>query len=275
MQSKQLIISSFQNGDKIKGFYLCKHFQIKISRLGDEYIDLVLEDSSSSIRCKVWSYVDQYKKVLKKNSHVAIKGKVITFNDSLELDISFINLVENNLYDKYGYSKDIILKFSSKQLDKLLEKLTYYISFVEKSYSKPLTKLIEDNKESILKVPSINPKYHFEGGYLVQLVSVLNLNQKTYNLYQYKYSQSILAIILKFIGTLDYYTLDSDFSISDKSMNAGHKILGLKILEKYFTKNTQVVDLIKNIIISNKSNDNSLLNTVESLYEFDSNMNKL
>ena len=212
MQNNQLIISSFENGDEIKGFYLCKYFQIKISRLGDEYIDLILEDSSGSIRSKIWSYVDEYKKVLKKNSHVAIKGKVITFNDVLEIDISYINLIENNLYDKYGYSKDIILKFSTKQTNKLLEKLIYYTSFVDKEYSKPLLKLINDNKTAILRIPSIN---------------------------------------------------------------FGYRLLGLKILEKYFKKNTPTVNLMKNLIIANQSNDSTLLNTIDNLYTFDTSMNNL
>ena len=275
MQNKQLIISSFKNGDKIKGFYLCKYFQIKISRLGDEYIDIILEDSSGSIRSKIWSYVDQYKKVLKKNSHVAIKGKVITFNDILEIDISYINLIENNLYDKYGYSKDLILKFSTIQINKLLEKLIYYTSFVDKDYSKPLLKLINDNKIAILKIPSINSKYHFEGGFLVQLISVLNLNHKTCPVYKYDYPESILAIILKSIGTIDYYNLDDDFSVSEENHNMGYKLLGLKILEKYFNKETATMDLMKNLIISNQANDNTLLDTIDNLYEFDTRMNNL
>ena len=275
MQNKQLIISSLKNGDEIKGFYLCKYFQIKISRLGDEYIDLTLEDSSGSIRSKIWSYVDQYKKVLKKNSHIAIKGKVITFNDILEIDISYINLIENNLYDKYGYSKDVILKFSTKQTNKLLEKLIYYTSFVDNEYSKSLLKLINDNKTAILRIPSINSKYHFEGGFLVQLISVLNLNHKTCPIYKYDYPESILAIILKFIGTIDYYSLDDDFSVSEENHNIGHRLLGLKILEKYFNKNTPTVNLMKNLIIANQSNDSTLLNTIDSLYTFDTSMNNL
>ena len=32
-----------------------------IIRLGDEYIDLMLEDSTGSIRAKVWSNIDYYK----------------------------------------------------------------------------------------------------------------------------------------------------------------------------------------------------------------------
>ena len=275
MQSRQSLISYFKCGDKIKGFYLCKNFQIKISRLGDEYIDLILEDSSGSIRAKIWSYVDQYKEVLKKNSHVATKGKVIMFNETLEIDISYINSIENNLYDKYGYSKDLILKYSTKQISQLFDKLVYYIKFVDKKYAKYILSLVNDNKSTILVIPSVNSKYHFEGGYLVQLISILHLNHKIYSIYKYNYSTSILGIILKFIGTIDYYNLDENFSVSEENFNIGYKLLGVKILEKYFPNKGKTIDLIKNIIISNYEHESLMINSINNLYEFDANMNNL
>ena len=90
MKNKIFQIQNFKNGAQIKGFYFCKSAKNKISRLGDEYIDLVLEDSTGNIRAKIWSYVNQYQSIIEKPAPVALKGTIITFNDSLEIDISFI-----------------------------------------------------------------------------------------------------------------------------------------------------------------------------------------
>jgi len=108
MKNKLYQIEKFKQGDKINGFYLCKSAKNKISRLGDEYIDLILEDSTGNIRAKIWSYVDQYKSVIDQIVPVAVKGKIISFNNALEIDISFISPIENDLYDRYGFNKDLL-----------------------------------------------------------------------------------------------------------------------------------------------------------------------
>ena len=104
-------ISNFKHGDQIKGFYVCKSLQNKITRLGDEYLDLILEDSSGSIRAKIWSYVDEYRQKIEKGFHVAVKGKIITFNDALEIDVLYsvvfllllLNITLNTSYNRKRY----------------------------------------------------------------------------------------------------------------------------------------------------------------------------
>ena len=112
-------IVKLKDGDSIKGFYFCKNIQNKITRLGDEYLDLILEDSTGNIRAKVWSYVDHYKDDIRNGSKVAVKGKIITYNNELEIDILHINSIENGLYEKYGYSDDLIFKHSENELKNL------------------------------------------------------------------------------------------------------------------------------------------------------------
>ena len=62
MKHKPINISNLKEGDTIKGFFLCRSFQCKFTRLGDEYIDCVLENSSGSIRSKIWSFIDEFKR---------------------------------------------------------------------------------------------------------------------------------------------------------------------------------------------------------------------
>ena len=102
-------LKSLKEGSIIKGFFICRKFNIKISRLGDPFIDLFLEDSSGNIRAKIWSFVDEYKNHLEINKPIAIKGKVISFNQALEIDVYHLSIIDNNLYDKYGYSKKVLI----------------------------------------------------------------------------------------------------------------------------------------------------------------------
>ena len=85
MKHKPLNISNFKEGDTIKGFFLCRSFQSKFSRLGDEYIDCILENSSGSIRAKIWSFIDDFKQRINKEVPLAIKAVVILYNNNFKI----------------------------------------------------------------------------------------------------------------------------------------------------------------------------------------------
>ena len=111
MKNKFFQIKELECGDFVRGFYLCKNINYKITRLGDEYVDLFLEDSTGSIRAKIWSNVNYYKNQIDTLYPVAVKGKVISYNDNLEIDISVIKTINNDLYVKYGYNENLLFKY--------------------------------------------------------------------------------------------------------------------------------------------------------------------
>ena len=99
MNRSNIIINDFKEGMNIKGFYLCKYIESKITRLGDEYLDLHLEDKSGSVRAKIWSFVDNYKNLIKVGMPVAVKGTIIKYNDNKEINITYINYVKEDIYN--------------------------------------------------------------------------------------------------------------------------------------------------------------------------------
>ena len=62
MKVKDINISKLSEGDSVQAFFICKNIYINFTRLGDEYIDCILENKSGSIRAKIWHFVDEYKK---------------------------------------------------------------------------------------------------------------------------------------------------------------------------------------------------------------------
>ena len=234
MKNKLYQIEKFKQGDKINGFYLCKSAKNKISRLGDEYIDLILEDSTGNIRAKIWSYVDQYKSVIDQIVPVAVKGKIISFNNALEIDISFISPIENDLYDRYGFNKDLLFKYDSKHMEKQLNVFLKYVDLLSKTNKKILSKIVSDYKVQILQIPSLDKEYNFKGGFLKQLCSSLNLYSKIHSIYSFKYEDIIIGIMLKNIGLVKYFNNDIVFSISERNKSIGTQVLGIKIIDKYY-----------------------------------------
>ena len=66
-------IKDFKIGHTISGFYLCKEKYVKKTRLGDAYIDLVLQDATGKIRAKVWSHAKYFSNKIGMKSKIKIK----------------------------------------------------------------------------------------------------------------------------------------------------------------------------------------------------------
>ena len=76
---KLTTINSFKLGSQIKGFFLCHQKYLKTTRFGDPFIDLVLKDSTGSIRGKIWSNVEYFSSKFNKGDVVAAKGTIKDF----------------------------------------------------------------------------------------------------------------------------------------------------------------------------------------------------
>ncbi len=261
-------IAKLKDGDSIKGFYFCKNIQNKITRLGDEYLDLILEDSTGNIRAKVWSYVDHYKDDIRNGSKVAVKGKIITYNNELEIDILHINSIENGLYEKYGYDDDLIFKHSENELKNFFKNVKSFCQLLPKEHKGMVLKLIKDHESVMVKIPALDIPYNYPGGYIKQLSSVLTINSRLSKDYSYDYKKIIAGLIFKNIGLLKYYNLNDNFSVLDKNLVKGYKILGIDLVDNYLNPKDEISDFIKNVIISDSCMDYEI-GVINSLYECD------
>ena len=272
MKNKFSQIKNFKKGHTIKGFYLCKNINFKITRLGDEYVDLFLEDSTGVIRSKIWSNINYFKDDITSEYPVAIKGKVISFNDNLEIDISFIKSVTNDLYDKYGYNEDLLFKYSNKETEKKFQTLLSYANILSNNYKTIIKKIFKKYKDQILSIPSENKKYSFRGGFLFQLVALLELNAKIHKKYSLELDKTIAGIILKNIGLVEYYENDLIFTINDEKKQKGFKLLGLDIISNYTSKkNIEIIDFLKKNIINDDLNSSDIyMKYIVNIYTFDS-----
>ena len=98
-------ISSFKEGKTIYGFYYCNEKNVKYSKNGDRYIDILLTDNKSSIYGKIWNHVNYFNTKFGLECSVAVKGKVVKYRSRLELNILNINTADINLYTQYGFQK--------------------------------------------------------------------------------------------------------------------------------------------------------------------------
>ena len=101
-------ISDFMEGGFIYGFYHCQGKDMKYSKHGDKYLDIILTDKKSTVYGKIWSHVDFFDLKFESDMVVAVKGKVVKYRNNLELNILNINSLNVDLYTKYGFKKSLI-----------------------------------------------------------------------------------------------------------------------------------------------------------------------
>ena len=274
MNIKLYQIKDFKEGKNIHGFYLCKNVENKLTRFGDEYLDVLLEDNSGTIRAKIWSYVAEYKTRIQNGKPIAVKGNVISFNNNLELNISNVNIADSVIYKKYGFKESLLVKTIVDDKDKLFNDLMGFIKHLDNDYKRLINKIVKDNINKIKSSPSVDYSYNLNGGLLKQILSVLNLNKKVFTKYKNLDKNIVLSgIIVKNIGSMNYFNDDLQNSVSDENEYTGHKLLGINIINDYAIQYMQFPQKIKtqlqNIVLSENSSNDIHLNYIHSLYQFD------
>ena len=271
-------IRDFKEGDFIKGFFLCKKVDMRLTRLGDEYLDLLLEDKTGIMRAKVWSFAGDYSQRINEGEPVAVKGVIISYNDTLEINISNINYVENDIYKDYNFKESLLVKCIEENINKLFEELLKYVEQLDGDYKKIISKIVKNNKSKIKSYPSIDRSYKLKGGLLKQIVSVLNLNQRIFKKYKNLNKRMIISgIIIKNIGSVNYFNEDHQFSVSDDNQYLGYKLIGINIVNdfvsKYVNFDARVKNELQNVILSENTNNDINLNYIRSLYTLDLSIN--
>ncbi len=268
MKVKISNIKNLVEGKIISGFFICKRFNVKVSRLGDPFIDVLLEDSYGSIRGKIWSFVDEYQKQISINEPCAIKGKVVSFNQSLEIEVYHISRIANNLYDKYGFNKDLLLKKVNQDIPLIFKNVIENIKILNHDCKKDVLKLFSDNKNKIIRIPSLDKKYNLNGGFIFQINSVMELNKKIPKSYKYDRNLVFLGILIKNIGLIDYFT-DNFNTVKKESLTEGFTIKSYEIIKKYFNKYDDIFPYFQTLIIKNKLLKFPEINIVKHLYKID------
>ena len=278
MKFKALDIKKINEGDSICSFFICKNFNIKFTRLGDEYIDCILENKTGSIRAKIWSFISDFKNRISANSPIAVKGDIISYNNELEVKISSVNIVDPEIYKIYGYNENSLIKSISDNKDKLFSQFQRYVDNLKPDYKRLINKIIKDNYKRFVSFPSIDEPYKLKGGFLKQIVSLLELNERIYSRYKHINNNTVQAgIILKNIGCIYYFNDDFQFSVSDKNQKAGHKLYGINIINDYAMSYVNFSHDIKtelqNIILSENHQNDVNIKYINSIYAFDLNVN--
>ena len=260
---KLFSIKNFKVGQSVSGFYLCKDKYIKKTRLGDSYIDLILQDSTGKIRAKIWSHAKHFSNNFIKNDIVAVKGDIIEFNNTNELNIKSINAVNDDSYLEYGYSNSLILGSDSSSIKKNKKYILDKIRSLPIKYSKFLIQIYDFHNSKIEKVPIDKENFFSMGGLLKYTSVLLKIHHTISNYYHDINNDRIsICILLMNIGYIEYYN-DDLFTISENGKEFNVDILGINLLSNIFNDHNQIDDDDKNffkqcVLLNNTNYDKNI-----------------
>ena len=264
---KLFSIKNFKVGQDVSGFYLCKDKYIKKTRLGDSYIDLILQDSTGKIRAKIWNHAKHFSSNFIKNDIVAVKGSIIEFNHKNELNIKSINVISDDSYSEYGYSNSLILGSRPASIKKNKKYILGKIQSLPEKYSNFLIKIYNLRNSKIEKIPIDKEIFFSKGGLLKYTYSLLKIHDTISDYYDIDNDRVILCILLMNIGYINYYN-DDLFTISEDGKASNVDILGINLLLETLNDYNQIDDdrsFLKQCILLNNAKYDKNIHFVKHL----------
>ncbi len=225
---KTIPISEFKESADIQGFYLCKKKNLRTTRAGELYLDLLLQDKSGEIGAKVWDRVSEFTKKFNGGDAVAVRGRVESFQDRLQIVIGRINSATEAKYGRYGFKEELLVPTSPYDAEKMWSSIG---KMIKNMSNQPLKKLVTDlyrrNKASLMKLPaSLNMHYPYRSGYLEHILSMAKNGLKLAPHYNADTDLLLAGILLHGIGKVPELGDELVPDYSDEGHFIGHTVLG-------------------------------------------------
>jgi 3'-5' exoribonuclease len=230
------LINDIKETDSVDSLFLVQEKSSGITKTGNTYLKLKLVDRSGEMEGRIWTSVESFAESFKKDDFVHVKGKAVSFQEHLQLNITsiervreeeilfsdFFPMVEKDIDEMFRSLLDISQQIKNPNLSQLLQLFWEDESFVKLFKIAPASKWIHHN---------------YLGGLLEHTLSIAQLVLKNASHYNGLNLDLLLtASILHDLGKVDELSYHRSFDYSDEGRLLGHIILGIERLEDKIRK---------------------------------------
>ncbi len=226
-------IKDIQDGNNIRGIYLCRKKMSLTTKAGKNYDSLTLQDKTGSIDAKIWDPgnmgIDDFDEL----DYIDIAGSVITFSGHLQVNISRARKCREGEYDPADY-----LPSTDKNIDEMMATIDKYVKSVKDQYlNRLLTSLFVEDKEFIkaFRLSSAAKSVHhgYVGGLAEHTLSVTNLCHYFCNNYSYLNRDLLITVaLLHDIGKTKELSLFPQNDYTEEGQLIGHIIIGVEMVDE-------------------------------------------
>ncbi len=230
MKEKFVQDLSSLEGSEITDLFAISEKSVRKSRAGKFFIRVMCLDRTGRVTGFIWDNVPKFKDTFSVGDIVKIKALVTTFENNVQLSISNIRKAEENEYQLSDFAPT-----TTKDTNKLIERLFGFIDSVKNEYLSQLLHLFFDDKELLEKFsksPAAKNWHHnLVGGLLHHSVTVASICDAVSTLYDgIDKDLLITCAILHDIGKTKEYTLAPFIDFTDEGRLIGHIVIGNKMV---------------------------------------------
>jgi 3'-5' exoribonuclease len=242
-------INEIKENDHVDAHFLIREKSHGITKNGNAYLKLILVDRSGEMEGRIWTSVDLLSESFEKDDFVRVKGKAVSFQDRLQLNVTHIERVEEE-----GLLLSDFFPMTEKDIDAMFLTLMEIGQQIKDPSLNQLLRLFWEDKSFVEKfkmAPASTRLHHTHiGGLLEHTLSLTQLIVKNAAHYSgLNLDLLITASMLHDLGKVDELSYHRSFDYSDEGRLLGHIILGIERLED---KIRQLPDFPKDLALQLK-----------------------
>jgi len=229
---KKVFVKEINENGKVESIFLVKQKSISFTKAGNPYLNLTLIDKTGEVNGKVWEQAEKLAKLFQKDDFVKIKSTAVTYQNSLQLNISSIIPLSPSEIDITNF-----LPQAKNDIEQTFLKLKAIIEEVSHAHLKKLLDLFmaDDQLIKLFKLAPAAKKMHhvYLGGLLEHTLSLSNLILQISKHYDgINLDLLLTGGILHDIGKIHELTYSRSFDYSDSGRLIGHITLGVEMINE-------------------------------------------
>lgn len=226
-------IETFREGMHVSGVYLCKTKQIALTKNGKEYGSLTLQDKTGLADAKIWELSSPGICDFNAMDYVCVEADVTVFQGSIQLNVKRIRRADEGEYSPADY-----LPVSSKDIKKMYQELTQYITTIRNEHLRKLAAGFFVQDAAFVKIfcshsAAKSVHHSFVGGLLEHTLGVVRLCDYFSRQYPLLNRDLLLtAAMFHDIGKTKELSVFPENDYTDEGQLIGHIIIGVQMLEE-------------------------------------------
>lgn len=226
-------INELQEGETVRGIYLCKVKRSAETRNGKPYDNLILQDKTGNLDGKVWDPNSQGIADYGEKDFIEIFGEVIGYNGSRQINIKQIRKACEGEYIPADY-----MPTSDKSVEGMYEELCAYIQQISNNHLRRIVEYYFIGNEkfmNVFKAHSAAKTVHhgFAGGLLEHTLSIIKMCEYFAGTYAILNKDLLYtAAIFHDLGKTKELSPFPDNDYTDDGQLLGHIIIGIEMINE-------------------------------------------
>lgn len=229
---QQKLLKELQPGDGLNHFLLLAKLEKKKTRTNNNYLDLLLKDSTASISGKLWDNFNEFLLSAEEGNVVKVEGNIEEFNNQNQVKVKRIRVAS----PKDNVDPDQFMQRSKRSLDEMTTELNNWIEKIIDTNLNQLIQLILSGKklEKYLKAPAGKSWHHsYLHGLIEHTLEIIKICDLLADFHpEVNRDLLISGAILHDFGKTEELSSDASFDYTDRGRLIGHIVIAATEIEK-------------------------------------------